>query len=211
LESDAVNAYLGLHNLPATDAHIIYDYSRADLRNAIRGMMFDALLGIIETPASQRTPHQQSLYNWLQSLVQQNEIAEYTLAINQFNAWQNDPCTFTLDPQIATEYGISYDGTPFCFAGLNTLFGGPPVPAESYFIAYGLKHSYGNPASTYLYFGSLIAGTAVNTAEVVGIASGVAGPIVAGADAALVASLLAVLEVAGTGQPGRPLRVRRSL
>jgi len=28
LERDAVNAYLGLHNLPPDDAHIIYDYGR---------------------------------------------------------------------------------------------------------------------------------------------------------------------------------------
>ena len=87
-------AYLGLHNLPPDDAHIIYDYGRADLRNAIRGVIFNILLGIIDTPASKRTSHEQNLYNWLQSLVQQNEIEEYKLAIAQFHSWQTDPCTF---------------------------------------------------------------------------------------------------------------------
>jgi hypothetical protein len=107
LESDAVNAYLGLHSLPADDAQIIYDEGRADLRNAVRGVMFDILMGIIVKPASSRTAHEQALYNWLQTLVQQNEIAEYTQALNQFNSWQNDPCHFTLDADIASQYNIS--------------------------------------------------------------------------------------------------------
>jgi hypothetical protein len=91
LETDGVNAYLGLHNLPAEDAHIIYDYGREDLRDGARGAMFNILLGIIYTQASARTTHQQNLYNWLQGLVQQNEIVEYTQALNQFNLWQGIP------------------------------------------------------------------------------------------------------------------------
>ncbi len=67
LERDAVQAYLGLHKLAAGDSPIIYDYGRADLRNAIRGVMFDILLGIINTPAAERTKHEQALYQWLQS------------------------------------------------------------------------------------------------------------------------------------------------
>src|SRR5271156_3553078 len=75
LESDAVNAYLAAHNLPATDAHVIYDYGRADLRNAIRGYINSMLLGIVAKPASSRTAHEQALYLWLQNLVWVNEIA----------------------------------------------------------------------------------------------------------------------------------------
>jgi hypothetical protein len=47
LESDAVNAYLASHNLPETDAHIIYDYGRADLRTQIRALISSILLGIV--------------------------------------------------------------------------------------------------------------------------------------------------------------------
>ena len=132
LESDAVNGYLGLHNLSPDDAHIIYDDGRADLRNAVRGVMFNILMGIIAEPASSRTTHEKNLYSWLQGLVQQNEIAEYTQALNQFNSWQNNPCKFTLDADIASQYNISYDGTPFCFGGsLSSLFGGPSVPRKA--------------------------------------------------------------------------------
>ncbi len=91
LESDAVAGYLGLHKLPPDDAHLIYDSGRADLRNAIRGVIFNILQGIIDTPADKRTSHEQNLYNWFQSLVQQNEIEDYKLAIAQFNSWQKTP------------------------------------------------------------------------------------------------------------------------
>ena len=84
LERDAVAGYLGLHKLPPDDTHLIYDYGRADLRNAIRGVIFNILQGIIDTPADKRTSHEQNLYNWFQSLVQQNEIEQYKLAIAQY-------------------------------------------------------------------------------------------------------------------------------
>jgi hypothetical protein len=102
-ESDSVTAYLALHNLPPTDAHLIYDDGRADLRNAIRAVMLSTLLGIIAKPAAARTTHEQTLYNWLQSLVQQNEIAEYTSAINQYHVWQNDPCNLVVPERCVDE------------------------------------------------------------------------------------------------------------
>jgi len=150
LETDGANVYLALHGLPATDTSVVYKYRRSDLRSGVRGAMFNILLGIILKPASQRTRHEQNLYKWLQGSVQQNEIADYSLALDQFNSWQSDPCHFTLDADIASQYEISYSGTPFCFGGgsLSGLFASPPVPAESYFTAYGLKYSYGKPAAT---------------------------------------------------------------
>jgi hypothetical protein len=137
LEADGATAYLGLHDLPPADASIIYNYGHTDLRSGVRGAMFNILLGIILKPASQRTQHEQTLYSWLQSAVQQNEIAEYTLALDQFNSWQSDPCHFGLDSDIASQYDISYNGAAFCFGGgsLAGLFSGPLVPAESYFMA----------------------------------------------------------------------------
>ena len=46
LEADAVEAYLTSHFLPATDAQLIYDYGRTDLRTQIRALMSAALLAI---------------------------------------------------------------------------------------------------------------------------------------------------------------------
>ncbi|MGH9772004.1 MAG: hypothetical protein ACRD4Q_09945, partial [Candidatus Acidiferrales bacterium] len=191
LERDAVDGYLGLHNLPPGDAHIIYDYGRADLRNAVRGVMFNILLGIIEKPATERTAHEKKLYQWLQSLVQKNEIEEYRIAIAQFHRWRADPCNFTLDPDIASAYNLSYNGLHLC-RGYSSVFG-PEIPAQSYFIAFGLKNSYGKPAETFPYFGSLVADTGVNVAAVAGISAGIAAVVLTGAGVALATSLSGAL------------------
>ncbi len=193
LESDAVNAYLAMHNLPATDASIVYSYGRSDLRSAVRAQIVSQLLGVIATPAASRTAHQQNLYSWLQGLVQQNEVNLYTQALNQFQSFQNDPCDFTLNPTVAAQYNLSYQGAPFCFASLTSLFGGPPVPAPSYFTAYGLYESYESPAQTYSNFGNITASTATHLGEVAGIATAVGGFLTATASAVLVASLSASL------------------
>ena len=198
LERDAVQAYLGLHKLPAGDSPIIYEYGRADLRNAIRGVMFDILLGIINTPAAERTEHEQALYQWLQSKVQRNEIEEYKLAIAEFHRWQNDPCIFTLDSVIAKEYKLAYNGAPFCGRNFTNLFLAPDVPDQTYFTAYGLKNSYGKPASEFPYFGSLVADMGINVAAVAGISAGIAAVATAGA-AALLAKSLTLALAAGTG------------
>lgn len=194
LESDAINAYLGLHNLPATDAGVVYAYGRTDLRNAIRATMFSTLLGIINKPASARTAYEQDLYTWLQGLVQKNEIAEYQAAVDQFNFWKADPCNFRLDPQIALQYGLSYNGAPFCYKTDFSAFSlGPTVPAGSYFLAYGLKNSYGQPALTYANFGSLVAGVGLSMGEQIGIAAGAGAVLVGSVGAAVYASTTAAL------------------
>ncbi len=142
LETDSIDAYLGAHNLPASDSTVIYGYGRADLRDSIRAYMMATLLGIISKPASSRSAHEETLYSWLQLLVQQNEIALYTAAYNNYLLWQSDPCKFALESTLATAYNISYNGAPFCGNGLNQVFTGPPVPAPSYFLAYGLEQGY---------------------------------------------------------------------
>src|SRR6266481_5782308 len=116
-EQEAVDAYRKVHSLPTTDAHVIYDYGRQDLRNAVRGVMMDLLKDIILKPASKRTAHEQALYNWLQTLVQQNEIGEYTAALNNYASFQANACGYQLDPNIAAQYSLSYNGTPWCYGG----------------------------------------------------------------------------------------------
>jgi hypothetical protein len=199
LESDAVNAYLAMHNLPASDAQVIYNYGRSDLRSAIRANMLTTMLGIIAKPASSRTAHEQFLYTWLQTLVQRNEISIYTAATNSYKAWQNDPCTFTLDPVIAQQYGLSYDGAPFCFASPTTLLGQPPVPAPSYFKAYGLKQSYGAPANQFPYFSSLTGNTGASVGEIAGIALASGAVVAAAVGAGLLASYTAATTALAAG------------
>ncbi|MBV8808529.1 MAG: hypothetical protein JO033_07630, partial [Acidobacteriaceae bacterium] len=197
LESDAVNAYLALHELPAADASVIYTYGRQDLRDAIRASMFTQMLAIIKKAPSDRTPHEQALFDWLQRLVQQNEIALYTTAIAEADRFFNDPCTFTLDADIASTYKLSYNGHPFCRGQQSSIFGAP-VPAASYFTAYGFKKSYGAAAEQFKEFGSLMADSSLSVGEQAGIALG-AGAVVAGTvGAALFANFSAALAAWGT-------------
>ena len=176
MEQDAVNAYLAAHILPASDAHIIYDQGRTDLRTGVRGFMLTILMGAIRTPASQRTAHQQSLVNWIQSVAWADEIGQFTTSLNTFKAWEADPCHFALDSAIQSTYSLSYDGSPYCFQQVLAIVGAP-VPSETYFRAYGLRKSYGSQADVFSYFGNLVAGTGVNVGELAGI--GIAGYSVA--------------------------------
>jgi hypothetical protein len=187
LESDAVNLYLNEHGLPASDAAVIYDLGRSDLRSAVRANMLVILLSVIQkTPP--RTAYEQDLYNWLSALVQNNEVAMYTNALEEFGRYQSNPCLFTLDPVIASSYNLSYDGIPSC-AGAASLFNGTPVPTGSYFRAYGLKKSYGAPADQFPYFSNLVAQTGVHMAEVLGIAWAVAAGIATGITIAVAAAV----------------------
>ncbi|MFZ0592116.1 MAG: putative Ig domain-containing protein [Bryobacteraceae bacterium] len=197
LESDSVNAYLALHALPATDASVIYTYGRQDLRDEIRASMFTQMLAIIKKAASERTQHEQTLFNWLQLLVQQNEIALYTNAITESGRFFADPCTFTLDADIASAYKLSYDGHPFC-GGLQSNIFTPPVPAASYFTAYGFKTSYGAPAEQFKEFGSLMADTSLSVGAQAGISLSAGAVAAAITGVALYANLSAALAAWGT-------------
>jgi hypothetical protein len=197
-EQDAVKAYLGMHKLPDTDAHIIYDYGRKDLRDAIRASMISLLMDAAATPPASLTAHQVNLLQWFRPLVQQNEIALYTSAQNEYNRWASDPCTFTLDPAVASASNLSYDAAPFCFANIQSLLGQPPVPAASYYTAYGMKNSYGQAASTYPDFANSVADTASNLGEIAGIAWGAGGVVAAAASASLIASLASALTAFNT-------------
>src|SRR5262249_6989345 len=185
LETDAVSMNLAEVGLSASDAHVIYDYGRSDLRSAVRANMLTLLQRIILTPASVRASqgheHEQNLYNWFSALVQKNEIALYGQALNEFNTWQASPCLFTLDPTVAAANNLSYDGAPFCGSSLNALFGGPPVPAESSFTAYGMRKSYAATSDTYPDFTRLVAQTGLNWNVAAGILAASAAVVVAGA------------------------------
>jgi hypothetical protein len=195
LETDAVNGYLGLHHLPPGDAHIIYDYGRTDLRSAIRGQMVNIMGEIIAEPASQRDRHEKNLYDWLQSLVQQNEIAEYKIALDGFLRWQANPCTFVLDPDIARQYGLTYNPLPFCHP--SPVSPARQIPDAGYFKLLGFKNSFAKPATSFPYFASLVRDTAVNAAAVWGITAGIYAVVATGVALALAKSFALVLAATG--------------
>jgi hypothetical protein len=150
---------------------------------------------IIAKQPSQRDRHERSLFDWLQSLVQQNEIAEYRIALNSFLRWQANPCTFVLDPDIASQYGLTYNPLPFCHR--SVLSPALQIPDASYFKLLGFKNSYAKPASTFPYFASLVRDTAVNAAAVWGITAGIYAVVATGVAVALAKSFALVLAVSG--------------
>jgi|GEM_PF-6644551 len=141
LESDSVQAFLAAHNLPSTDAALLYKYGRRDLRDELRAWIFGSLQSIISTPASSRTTHQQNLYNWLEVLVYRNEVAQYKAAIAEYSKFVSSPCTYTLDPTISQAYNLSYNPSQFCYL-FGQYFLQEPTPAESYFLTVGMENSY---------------------------------------------------------------------
>lgn len=139
-ETTAINNWLDAHSLPHDNT--VLTYGRADLRNELKAFLLASLVGIIQKSAAQRTANEQAVYDWLQANLQQLEIQYYTAAINEWNKFQSDPCDYQLDPDIAQQYNLTYDSTPFCYPDLYGL-STPAVPAPNYFLAVGLKKAYG--------------------------------------------------------------------
>jgi hypothetical protein len=143
-ESDTVQAYLATHALPAADSYVVYTYGRSDLRTEIRGLMLLRLFAIVSQAPADRGVLGTSLYNWFQNRVWQNEKTMTQSAVNDKNNFLADKCNWKPDPDIASQYGLIYEGGAFCGAQLLQLFASPTVPAESYFQAAAFKNVYGN-------------------------------------------------------------------
>jgi hypothetical protein len=196
LEQDAVNGILAFHNLPTSEAHVIYDYGRMDLRDEVRGAMYVMLEGIIKMPAAKRMPYQQNLYDWIQGIIYNNEIIYYQKAIGQYNSFLSDPCHFTLDPDIAKAYKLDYDGTQFCVGGLLSSIFAAPVPDASYFKAYGMKFSYTAQAQVDPNYSAMFVDSVISAGVIWGVAVGLAGSI-ATVTGALISNILAGIEATG--------------
>ncbi len=189
LEADAVKTYLALHGIPQSEENLVYTLGRRDLRNAVRSIMLTRLIDISLKQPQERTANERALHDWLQKLVQRNEIEYYNQTLAHFNSFLNDPCRFRLDEDVKKAMNISYDSSALCFGSLGGLLASPPVPSSDYFRMYGLSKSYGKISADYPYAALLAADTQLNIPLIAGISGAVGGLIVAGAAVGL-ASLL---------------------
>ncbi|MBL8175991.1 MAG: hypothetical protein JNK48_15040 [Bryobacterales bacterium] len=183
-EQEAVNVYLAMHGLPSNEGSFIYVYGRQDLRNSVRAVMYTMLVNTLIKKPADRTANEQAIHDWMQKLVQKNEIKLYEQALAHYNLFQNDPCRFRVDSHLGEIYKIAWDGTPYCFGAtqMSSIFA-PPVPDSGYFHAYGMKKSYmakADPAYEFWSpeYAAIFADTSVSTAEVVGV--GLAAGVAAG-------------------------------
>ena len=144
-EQETVNAWLTAHQMPLSDASLIYEYGRSDLRSLIRAAMLARILGIIAKSESDRTAEEQYIFEWFRQKVQEKEVGLYQHAVDDRDSWENDPCHWKPDPDIAEAYGLHYTGGLACSGGFGTLFSAQAqVPQKSYFLTAGLKESYGS-------------------------------------------------------------------
>ncbi len=188
LEQDAVANYLSMNGIPQSEAGVIYSLGRTDLRNAVRAQMYAIMVDIIEKKPEERSQHERTLHLWLQSVVQGLEARMYQEAFNHLREFQNDPCRFRLDSDLAKAYGLEWDGNLFCFAGFQSGIFTPSVPNAGYFEAYGAKRSYmarafaSEPGYDPKY-AALFADTSISNAQISGVAmaAGVSAGLVAGA------------------------------
>lgn len=187
LEQDAVANYLSMNGIPQSEASVIYSLGRTDLRNAVRAQMYAIMVDIIEKKPEERSQHERTLHLWLQSVVQGLEARMYQEAFNHLREFQNDPCRFRLDSDLAKVYGLEWDGNLFCFAGFQSGIFTPSVPNAGYFEAYGAKRSYmarafaSEPGYDPKY-AALFADTSISNAQISGVAmaAGVTAGLVAG-------------------------------
>ncbi len=135
-EQNLVTLYLALHNIPASDLPLVYQYGTADLRNSLRAWMFNYLVNVIQAPASSRSASDQNLYNWMASAVENAEIAYYNAFKAEYDRWQADPCQFTPNPA----FPIFYSFTDEC--GLGGLTSSPVPPDVTYFESVAMANSY---------------------------------------------------------------------
>jgi len=150
LEGDAVQAFLGLHGLPASDSNVLYTYGRTDVRNEVRAGMLIKMLDIIDRQykGATLTAHETNLYQWFKNQVWTKEKVLYQSAVNDRNNWKTHPCDWKPDADLAAAYQLSYSPPSICsnIPNLLDLFNvSPSIPTKDYFLAAALKTTYGAP------------------------------------------------------------------
>lgn len=153
-ESQMIDAVLEAHQLPPEDRPLLLKHARTDVRAA----MLVKLLAIVHTPQAQRTADEQTVYQWFQARVWQHEKDMVDEAIAEYDRWRANACRYTLVPEVAQAYNISYSGAPFCFPDPFSL--GPEAPDKNYFLAVGLLRSYGKDIAADPRGAAITAGTA---------------------------------------------------
>jgi hypothetical protein len=114
IEQPVIDNLLKLHDLPSSDAGRLLSWQR----NIVRATVFSQLLSIIKTPASSRTADEQAAVDHLASLVQGQRVQAARDAQNEYNKWNQSPCTYNPPGPYAGTYNTSTCGTLAGLVGL---------------------------------------------------------------------------------------------
>jgi hypothetical protein len=89
IESEAKAYVAGIHQI-ANDSRVT-DWARGELRAYIIARLLD----IAEKPVAQRTAQEQTAYETLLHLVQQSKIRSAQNAVDEYNRWHQNPCSYS--------------------------------------------------------------------------------------------------------------------
>ena len=145
-DDDVLKRWLKLREIPETGADIVFGLGREDLKGDLRAFVLNDLVRIYDTPDSQRTNNERLVLQWFHGEIRRQEITLYNLAVEDAQSYINDPCHWKPDPVVASQYGLNYNGAPYCNTNpLIALFtftrNGPQY---NYLYAAAMKKTYGD-------------------------------------------------------------------
>ncbi|MCW5971368.1 MAG: hypothetical protein KIT57_22905, partial [Blastocatellales bacterium] len=132
LEAEAVDELLAAHQLPSTDKDRLLGWER----NLIRAQIFNKIVGYILKAPETRTASEQFFVAKLTELVKARRVLAATKAIEEYNRWASNPCTYVAPP------GFSYPLHCSCVNHLCGITGGPLPPSFEEFQNYGASIAY---------------------------------------------------------------------
>ncbi len=132
LEANAISQLLERHGLPPSDAERLVTWER----NLIRAALFDRILGMIHNPAQDvsNSVFESMVRSWFADAVKQRRVAAAEMALNEYNRWERDPCSY--------QSPAGFSPTEMCSAFATIYYGGPKPPSFEEFQAYGLAYQY---------------------------------------------------------------------
>lgn len=143
--SSVISRWMQERKLPPEDLEgVIKKYGRVDLVADIQAYVAADILTVLEKPDASRTSDEQFVLSKFEGDLHQSQFALYDYAVQDGESFVKDPCHWTPDAEVAAEYGLVYDGSPYCSQGINTLFRfHVPGPKKEYLLAAAYKKVYG--------------------------------------------------------------------
>lgn len=149
-QGEVAQEYLSLFQIPAADGptalQIIASRANTKLLNSYFGFMLGEIEALLNADPSTLTTHQGKIVAWFNSLVWQHEKDLYSAAEQEKAAFLNNPCGYIPDPDLAAQYNLQFGNINQC-QGAGAILGNSQVPPGAYFLAVGLKKSYGAAVS----------------------------------------------------------------
>ena len=149
--SDTVNAFLAMHQIPASEWTVIQQYGRQDVRDSLRSFAWLQMQRMI-AQSDPLTGDEQYVLQRFADDAKTLQVAAWQAAVNEKNRYLADKCRWRPDATLAAQAGYDYDGADYCpsIGWSPEQFTGPPTisPPKEMFIAYGQKTGWVDPIAS---------------------------------------------------------------